>query len=260
MSSLYPENWTSYLNIVLILLRFLGVFLLSPFFSSTNVPMNIKLLLALVISLAFYPYLQKNLGPFPMETSLIFMAVIRETSIGLLLGLGCYLTFEAIALGAHFIGYQMGLGAANQMDPQNHNQVTVMVPLQSLIALMIFLALNMHHSLIALFIRSYEVTASFSNMTSEGPLFQWLIRVTSELFVLSIQMAAPFTLVLTISQIALGVLSRLIPQMNVFLLSFPITVLLGLATFYLVAPEYLDKIENSFEGSVQNVINLLRTF
>lgn len=258
MNALYPQNYVAYLNILLIFLRFLGLFLLVPGFSHQTIPMNVKILLALVLSFAFYPLLANKIGVFPYSVSGLLAVAMKETVIGLFMGFCAYLTFEAISLGSQIIGYQMGLGAANQIDPQNHAAVTTIVPLQGWIALMLFLLLNMHHQIVLAFLKSYDVTTAPLDFSVSGPLFKWLIQTSGQLFVLAIQMAAPFTFVLIVSQVVLGMLSRMIPQMNVFLFSFPITVLLGFATLYLVAPESFDKMENSMENMMLQLVQLIR--
>ena len=85
-----------------------------------------------------------------------------------------------------------------------------------------------------------------------------VVQLFGDLFVVAVRMAAPFTLLALISNLAVGVLNRFIPQMNVMLFSFPVTILLGLITFYFVSPELLNFVENLMSEASDRTVNLLR--
>jgi flagellar biosynthetic protein FliR len=184
---------------------------------------------------------------------------LRETAVGFLMGFGAYITFEGINLGAQLVGYQMGFGTVSLMDPQNQSQVSIMVPLQGWLALMVFFLTDMHYELIHVFISSFHVThALTASAWNSGALAKAVMLVTGKLFVLAIQIAAPFTLVMLLCNVAIGVLSRLMPQMNVMLFSFPITILLGLSALYLFAPDLLGYLESALGDMSADLMTLLK--
>lgn len=250
----------AYLGVFTVFVRVLGFFMLVPGFSHKTIPVNIRVLLCLSLSLAFYPLVKSSIGSIPDSWGGIAILSLRETGVGLLMGFICYLTYEAIHLAAQIVGYQMGFGTAGLIDPQNQSNESLLVPLHSWLALLVLFSTDMHHQLLKLFLMSYVATQKmqiigFSNQDT----FRLITQVSGNLFVLAIQMGAPFTLLILSCNAVMGVLSRLMPQLNVMLFSFPITILLGFCALYLLAPEILEYIGNLLGEMGQNCIQLLRT-
>lgn len=259
LSQLYPQDWTRYLEISGIFLRMLGMFLLAPAFNHRSIPVSIKIVLAFSLSLALYPVVQRFLNPFPMDFFGLILMAFKETAIGILLGLGIHLVVESIHTAAQFIGFQMGFGVGGLMDPQMQSSVTVLVPLYGWVVLMLFFVLNLHHELLTLFVSSFRITQKIDgNFLENTSAMNLVIQLFGDLFVVAVRMAAPFTLLALISNLAVGVLNRFIPQMNVMLFSFPVTILLGLITFYFVSPELLNFVENLMSEASDRTVNLLR--
>lgn len=261
MSAIFPTSLLSYLNILGIFLRLLGFFMLVPGFSHRTIPPMVKLLLALVVALALYPLLAARLESLPLESlSGLVTLVLRETILGFLMGFVAYLTFEAIHLAAQFIGFQMGFGAAGLVDPVNHSQVSVLVPLTGWVALMVFFLTDMHHNLLVLFVRSFEITHSIELQSfSTLAVAKLLIQKTGELFIVAVKIAAPYTFLVLATNAAVGILSRLLPQMQMLLFVFPVTIFLGICGLYLLAPDLIDYFQGVMDQMGQDVILLLRT-
>jgi flagellar biosynthesis protein FliR len=261
MNQLYPQDPANYLGVLFIFLRLLGLFLLVPGFSHQTIPNTIKVGLALSLSLALYPMLSPLLPHVPTSVGEMTLMALRESAIGFIMGFAGYLTFEGISLGAQFVGYQMGFGTAGVIDPQNQAQVSILVPLHGWLLLMMFFLTDMHHNLLKLFVLSFEVTRQFlgADLVITQALFQTFMTLTTKLFVLAIQMAAPFTLLILCCNVAVGVLSRLLPQMNIILFSFPITILLGFCGLYVLAPDLLSHFELVLQGMTDDVVSVLKT-
>jgi flagellar biosynthesis protein FliR len=259
MSLYFVQDWTVLLRIVTVFFRLGGLFVFAPFFSHHTIPARIRLLLAIALTFALYPLVSQFIAPLPAGTGALALAVLRESLIGILLGFVAYLTFEAIHLAAQFVGYQMGFGSASVLDPMHSQEVSVLVPLQGWLALMIFLMADLHHQTIAVFVRSYETTAELhAAFGTSLPTLNLIVDKAGHLFVLAIQLAAPFSLVILACNVLMGVLARLLPQMNILLFSFPITILFGMAALYVVAPELLDFLEESLGGMSADMMELLR--
>ncbi|GAG67536.1 unnamed protein product [marine sediment metagenome] len=183
MASLYPDSWDSYLNIFTVFLRVLGLFVMVPGFSHKSIPMQFKVIFALGMSLAVYPIVAPYLPPVPETLGGLVLLSLRETIIGLLMGMIAYITFEAIHLGAQFIGYQIGMGTAGLIDPVNSSSVSPLVPLHGWIALILFFVLDMHHSLLLVFFTSFEVSNSFDAGTfGSTALLNLFISASANIF------------------------------------------------------------------------------
>jgi len=259
MTTLYPQNLIQYLDIVLVFLRLLGLFVWLPVFSHNSIPGTVRLLMALAMSLALYPIVQPYLGGAPTTLGEMAGGALRETLVGLLMGFVAYITFESISLAAQFVGSQMGLGAAGLMDPMNHSQVSVIVPLHTWLTLMVFLLANFHHDFIKLFAVSFEMTHHSQFASWSGPgMLQAFFAVTGKLFLVAVQMAAPFTLLLFGLNIAIGVFARLLPQMNMLVFSFTLTVMFGFGGLYIVAPDLLHYMEGLLGEMSSDVLTVLK--
>lgn len=260
MSALYPTSWLAYLDILLVFLRLLGLFLLVPAFSHETIPMTVKMGLALALSLAIYPIVRGFLPPLDLSLGGIIAAALRETFVGLIMGFAAYVTFEAINLAAQFTGYQMGFGAAGLMDPQTHASVSILVHLNQWLVLMVFFVANMHHHVLQLFVMSFELTHGLHHeILANTTVLASIVLFTGKLFVLAVQMAAPLTVLVLIVNAALGVLARLLPQMNVLLFSFPLTMLLGFCTLYLIAPDLLDYFSSLLGDMAADMVGVVRS-
>lgn len=260
MNGLYPQNWLSYLGVLSIFLRFLGLFLLVPAFSHRSVPPLFKILFALVLSLAFYPILKWHLPILPTSVAGLVGLVARETVVGFLMGFVMFITFEGIHLAAQFMGYQMGFGTVGLIDPVNHSQVSVLVPLHGWMALMVFFFTDMHHHVLQLFFMSFEITRDLNASIFANPeLVQMVIGISAKLFVIALKIAAPLTVLLLGCNIAIGIVSRMLPQMHVILFSFPLTILLGLTALYIFAPDLIGYFESLILGISGDVLGVLRT-
>ncbi len=259
MSIYFPQDWTSILRIVTVFFRLAGLFVFVPLFSHHTIPARMRMMIAVALTFAIFPIVDKFVPPVPEALGALALVVLRESIIGILLGFVGYLTFEAIHLAAQFVGYQMGFGAAGVMDPSHSKEMSVLVPLQGWIALMVFLMADMHHQTLAVFIKSFETTAELHQaFGTHLPLLNLIVDKTGTLFVLAIQLAAPFSLVILACNVLMGVMARLLPQMNILLFSFPVTILFGLGALYIVAPEMLDFLEERLGNMSSDMMEILK--
>jgi flagellar biosynthetic protein FliR len=259
MSALYPSHWMEYLNVAQIFLRLMGFFVLMPAFSNDIVPGKAKLLIGLSLSLALYPILHRWLPPIPETLEGLAALALRETAVGLIMGLAGYITFEGISLSGQFLSTQMGFGAAGMIDPMNHTQTSSLVVLEGWLVLMVFFFTDMHHVVLGMFVSSFEVTARLGEIDFTNQLMMnEFMRISAKLFMLAVQMAAPFTLLMLTTNLAIGVLSRLLPQLNIILFSFPITITLGFLSLYLLAPDLLNYLENVLGNMTADIAGVLK--
>lgn len=252
-------DWRLLLQMAIVFLRLLGFFLFVPVFSDRAIPGMVKILLAVALTFALYPVVRPMLGAVPSDLSGLTAMVLRETAIGFAMGFVAYLTFEGIQLAAQFLGYQMGFGFVGLVDPVNQTQTSVLVPLHRWVAIVVFLIADFHHDLFTLFVRSFEVSTTLTTSFIDNKnLMAFLMAQVGHLFAIAVQMAAPLALVILATQVTVGVLARLMPQMNIILFSFPISILLGIAGMYIVAPEMINYLNNLLGQMSGNVMELLR--
>ncbi len=198
-----------------------------PVFSSAQTPMQVKAGLSLTISLLVFPVVSP-LGPnLPQTTIGLALLVGQEALLGFIIGFMGRLIFTAVEFGGTIIGYQMGFAAANVYDPQNQRQISLMSQFQSVFAILLFLALDAHHLFLRAIVQSYRLLPP-GELDLSGGAVPFLVDLTGNMFVLAVRFSAPILALLLLSGLVLGIMSRVFPQLNVFMLSFPINIGLAL--------------------------------
>jgi len=211
---------------LLVLARIAGLLLTAPLLAHALVPPRVRVALAGVLALALAPV--AGTAVLPAVSLPGFVAAIAvETAVGAMLGFIGQLVFAGVQLGGQLAGLEMGFGMANLLDPQSSQQSTVVAEWQQLLALLVFLALDVHHVLIAALAESFRVAPVGAAVVSL-PALEGLGARGAEMFAIGVRLAAPVLIVLLLVNATLGVLARTIPQLNVFVVGFPVNVGAGL--------------------------------
>lgn len=208
------------------LARVAGIFGSMPIFGSGQVPARAKTILALFTTAVIFPSVQAYLPQHDFKPISLGIMMANEALLGIMLGFIARIIFTAVEFGGTIVGYQMGFAAANVYDPQNQRQVSLISQFQNVFAILIFLALDVHHIFIRVMVDSYHVLRP-GLLDMSGGAVPFIMELTSHMFALAVRFSAPILAVLLLSGLVLGVLSRVFPQLNVFMLSFPINI--GLA-------------------------------
>jgi flagellar biosynthetic protein FliR len=212
---------------LLVLARVGGLIGASPIFGHLIVPVRVRVGLTLVLAVAVGGALGTPPGPLPTTLLGLTGALAVEATLGAVIGLVAQFVFAGVLLGGQLAGIQMGFGIANLIDPQSHAQVTIVAQWQQLMAFLVFLVLDVHHLLIGALLASFHTTPPGSVVLSAVGL-RGTISLAGELFTLGVRIAAPVLVALLLANTALGILARTIPQLNVFVVGFPVNVGVGL--------------------------------
>jgi len=197
-----------------------------PVLSGAQTPARIKIVLAFILSLLVFPLVEPEISTVPFDTLHLFFLILSESVVGLAIGFSATLIFAAVQFGGTVVGYQMGFAAANVFDPQTQNQTALVSQFQNVLAILVFLALNIHFFMIEAIVHSFRLLPP-GNLNLSGGAIPYLMTLAGRMFSLGVQFSAPVLVVLLLSGLVLGLMSRVFPQLNVFLLSFPINI--GLA-------------------------------
>ncbi len=222
--------WKHQLAFLFVLARVAGFTTALPFLGGEAVPGQIKALFALSMAFVLFPIVTVVPPALPLSHWTISFGIFSEIMIGSIIGFGTRLIFAAVDLGAEVAGVQIGFGLANAFDPVSNQQVSLTRQIYVTIAFLVFLAINGHHAVLQSMVKSFEVVPS-TGFYVDGPLMERVLRMGSDIFTLALKIALPVTMALLLTQIALGVLSRVVPQIQVFLFSFPLTIGIGLFIF-----------------------------
>lgn len=246
-----------------VLLRVSGLFLVAPVFGSHFVPAQVKVFIILVTTLAVYPMAVAASAPaagaFAGGDLWAMVAVaVRELAVGLLLGYASLLAFVGIQVAGQFLDTEMGFGIINVIDPQLNQVSPLLGNFQYLLALLIFLATNGHYTLLSGLAQSYRILPMGGPRAAAGePLLGFVMSLFSGLFVTALKVAAPVLAAMFLTTVALGLLSRAVPQLNIFMIGLPAKAIVGLALMALLMPGYLALLENVLGGIGPTLSRLL---
>jgi flagellar biosynthetic protein FliR len=228
-----------------------------PIFNSSQAAIRLRLGLSVAITLLLFPFLDLSLSEQQTTPVGLGLIIAQEAMLGLLLGLMVQLIFFAVQFGATIVGYQMGLSAAEIMDPQHQQQVPLLSQFQNIIAILFFLALNVHHSLLRVIVDSYTILPP-GTLNFSGNAIPFVLNMTGEMFVLGLRLVTPVLVVLMLSMFILGIMSRVFSQLQVFMLSFPINISLALIIIGLSMGMMLSILEGEFLNLQEYLLNVLQ--
>ncbi len=227
-----------------------------PVLFSAQAPMLIKLGTAVTLSLVLFPIMAPFIPHHPFQPTAFFILVANETLVGIILGLMARFIFTAVEFGGTIIGYQMGFAAANIFDPQNQRQTSLVSQFQNVFAILLFLSLNGHHVFIRAAVRSYAILPPGKLDLSHAAV-PYLFKLSSEMFFLSLQFSAPVLAILLLSGLILGILARAFPQLNVFLLSFPLNIGISFIVIGLTLNVVATLLRREFDSLPERIITIL---
>lgn len=213
--------------ILLVLIRMSGLFILSPVFGRQNMPALFKVGFAFFLTL-IYITATENLAVDYQESMVLYVVyVVKELAIGIIMGYVTYIVMSGIYLAGQIIDNQIGFGYANVLDPITNIQVPLTSNFYYTYIILIFLLINGHHMIIRALFYSYKIIP-LGQLTFSSDVIQELGSLMAEMFGIALRISAPIIAAVFIADVVLGVLSKTIPEMNVFVLGMPIKVMLGL--------------------------------
>ncbi len=236
--------------------RVAGFMAAIPVFISAQTPGRVKTALVFVSSLMLFPVMADAVPQLSFSPLPFFLLILSEVLLGLLLALVTRLIFTAVEFGATVIGFQMGFASANVYDPQNQRQVELISQFQNVFAIMIFLAINGHHIFLRAVVLSYELLPP-GRFDVSGEAIPYLMRLASHMFTIGVQFSAPVLAVLLFSGLILGILARVFPQLNVFLLSFPLNIGIGFIVISLTLNMVSILVRREFDTLAERIFTLL---
>lgn len=172
--------------------------------------------------------------------------------VGFVIGYVTTLIFSAIWTAGQLIDTQIGFGIVSVIDPQNSIQVPLMGNFKNILALLVFFVLDGHHTLIELIFGTYELVPLGEGVVTDE-LSTIIIGLFSDSFLLALKIALPVFAITFISEVAFGILVRVIPQMNIFIVGIPIKIFIGLVTIMIFIPLYINSLKGVYNEMFSNI-------
>jgi flagellar biosynthesis protein FliR len=238
------------------LMRISAMFVSVPLFSLRAVPARVRLILSLAITLVVMPVLPA----YPMVEMFSyqgFLVTISQVMIGITSGFIVQLVFSALLFAGQGVALSMGLGFASMVDPQNGQQVPVIAQFYVMTSTLVFLSLDGHLLLIKMLVDSFtSLPIGIAGITKANI---WTIIIWStHMFAGGLLLTMPIIVSLLLVNISLGVATRAAPQLNIFSVGFPVTLMLGMLLVWLTLPDFLEQFTGILTESYDLVGQILK--
>ena len=243
----------------LVLSRVAGIFTAIPVFGGRRLPLRIRVITVVTITLVCFPILALTPPEMPSDVFALALLVLRELMIGITLSFITQIIFSAVEFSGHIIGMQMGFTLSSIIDPANGTQTQIMSVMQTLLATLMFLSMNIHHLFIRTIVDSFRIIP-LAGWQLNAEMISFLIRATSDIFVLGIRLAAPVMVALLLTSVTLGIMARAFPQMNIFMVSLPLNIGIGFIVLGLTLTIFFHVLEVSFgsvKGQIETIFRLM---
>ena len=229
--------------------RILALLAAAPMFAHRSVPRRVRIGLALLLTLLVAPALPAYapVSPFSAEGVLL---VVQQVLVGGALGLAVHVAFAAVGLAGDMVGLQMGLSFAAFVDPVNSEQSPIIGSFLTMTLMLVFLAINGHLLIVAALVDSFTTVPP--TITGVRWVDAWRIAETgASLFAQGLTVALPVIGAMLLTNLAFGILTRTAPQLNLFAVGFPVTLIVGLLVLLLGLRHQVPVFENVISRSVE---------
>ncbi|PWK12697.1 flagellar biosynthetic protein FliR [Tumebacillus permanentifrigoris] len=245
---------------LLVLVRMSSFFFLTPFFGTRNVPASVKAGLAFLLTIIITPSIATtDMGALYMGASFadLVLVLVKEFMVGITLGLTAAMIFAAVQLGGMFIDLQIGFAMANVFDPMSGASSPLTGQFKYALTFLLFLGLDGHHGLITAMMQSYNFVPIGAFQITDN-LMSVLMATFSAMFVLGLKIAIPVVAVLFLIDFGFAMLSKAVPQMNVFALGMSLKTLIGGLMIIVTLPTFIYLLREMFHTMFTQMDTVLR--
>jgi len=246
LQELLPANLFAFF---LVFARIGAAFMVLPGFGESYVFPRGRLLFALAVSLVVAPVVQAGLPALPGNPIVLALLLLSEIAIGLFMGLLARITLFSLQTAGMVIAYQSAMANALVQDPVAGQQGAVAGSFLTTIAVVLIFITNLHHVMLAAVVDSYAVFPA-TGLPDMGDVADTAARLVAESFKIALQIAAPFVVIGLVFQFGVGLLARLMPQVQIFFVAMPVQIALGLFVLMVTVSAGMLLFLDRFEASI----------
>jgi flagellar biosynthetic protein FliR len=239
----------SILIFFLVLTRNAGMLLVAPIFGTGQMPPQVKVAASVALTVVMFPFIYSQAtGVIPDSLPIFALAAAKELIVGVFIGFAALLMFTSIQLAGEYISHLMGLSIANVVDPVTSQHVPVIGQFYYILAILIFLFIDGHHWLFSAVQTSYMAVPAGFSFPQFTIVLEKLIVLSSQMFMIALMLTAPVLGILFVTEVALGFMAKVMPQMNIFVVGLPLKIYIGLSLILMVMPMTKVFIDNVFKN------------
>ena len=244
----------------LVFVRVTGVFVVSPIFGRQNLPVYYKIgfsfFLTLIIATATPIAAPAASGYAPTSASGYALLALKEFVIGACIGFIPFLRFSARYIAGQLIDMKIGFSMVNVLDPVSNIQIPITANFYYILCMLMFITVNAHHMVILSISRSYAIIP-LGSLNVGGDAIRTLIRLFSDVFTVGFRLAAPIVFTTLLTDVALGIISKAMPQINVFMVGMPLKILVGIVIIIVTMPAMITILGGLFNNIGQETFNFM---
>ena len=224
---IFNLNYAEFERFLFVFFRVGAIIIFVPILGSRQIPLTLKVGLIFFIAIVTYPLVKGQQLPEPRGIFELAVFLMMDVIVGIAIAYIARLIFTAVQVAGTVVDFQMGFGVVNVIDPQTDTQVSVTAQFHNILAVLIFLVTDAHHFIIQAIVESFFIlNPSEFNFASITP--EYMLHLFSGTFTTAVKIAAPIMAILFFLSVGLGLVARTVPQMNVFIVGFPLQIGVGL--------------------------------
>lgn len=254
VTSMQLEAWLA--AFMFPLARILALIASSPVLGNRQVPIRVKVGFAMLITFLIAPTLNIPSDIEASSSSGLFI-LMQQIMVGLAMGFAMRLIFTAIEMAGDIMGMQMGLGFASFYDPVNADNTQVIAQFLGIVAALAFLSMNGHLYMLGTLAESFQAFPISTQVPSASAMHT-LALWGGSIFSHALHLSLPLIGALLITNLALGILTRSAPQLNIFAIGFPITLVVGFVTLMLTLPYLAPMLEVFTQGGQDTMLSIAK--
>jgi flagellar biosynthetic protein FliR len=246
-----------FILVLLIFLRIFFAFVASPIYGDKSVPAIAKVFLSLVIAYIVFLTINKNNITVEFGLAWIFTNAVKEMITGLIIGFMMNFIFYGIEYAGSLMGFSMELSMANALNPIDGSENNVIGQLLFYASVLLLFLINGHHYIISGLVYSFSVV-QIGKFTITESVYELLVKYTADIFIIAVKIASPILVSYFLIYIAEGILTRVVPQMQVFFVSQPLIIGVGFILLFSLTPVYIYVIKYLLQGYENNLAGLIK--
>lgn len=243
---------------VIVFTRLGGLTVSAPLISSYPMPVQVKTWFMATVAFVIFPIVMAK-ASFQLPSTLPELTIIllKEFLIGFLIGFVSNVVFIGVEIASNLVSMQTGLNSAQALNPTTGESAPVLAQAYSILAGFVFIGLNAFSFVFAALLKSFSVFPPGYGFIINGEIASNMIYVTSQIFTIGLGIAMPIYAVMITTDILLGVVAKMMPKINIFMVSLPIKIYLGFILLFMLAHPLYTQISKIFQEYLANVLKIL---
>lgn len=242
---------------VIIFTRISGMLFSMPLISTYPIPQQVKIWLCALVSFILFPMVAASAHlAVPQSIPELAVYLLREFSIGYVIGFCASFLFAAVQIGGEFVSIQIGISMSQVLDPATGEQTQVISQMYTYLATMVFVGLNAHQWLFAAIYKSFQSFPPGMEFVFTGDLVSQVLHMSASMFTIGISMILPIFCVMFVAEVLMGFMSKMMPQMNIFMVAIPLKIYIGIVLMLMFLSPTVTYLVTVTQNYLKGILNI----